>query len=87
MPQPQVLILRPYDSVDETDYVKMYNVANYKGLESDVVLLLVRGRRPMIEQQMYVGISRARFLLAVLIDKGTSSLLPQEWITEAHAYT
>ena len=86
LPQPRVLTLRSYDSTDETDFVKMYNVANYKGLESDVVLLLVRGRGPMIEQQMYVGISRARFLLAVLIDKGTSSLLPQEWITEVHAY-
>lgn len=80
LPQPRVLTLRSYDSIDETDIVKMYNVANYKGLESDVVLLLVRGRGPMIEQQMYVGISRARFLLAVLIDKGTSSLLPQEWL-------
>jgi hypothetical protein len=54
----------------------MYNVADYKGLEADNVLLLVGGRVSAIEQQIYVGISRARFLLAVLVDKSTSPLFP-----------
>lgn len=60
--------------------VKTYNVADFKGLEADVVLLLVRGGLPMVEQQLYVGISRARFVLAVLVDKGMLPLLPDEWL-------
>lgn len=55
--------------------VRMYNVADFKGLEANVVLLLVRGGLPMVEQQLYVGISRARFVLAVLVDKGMLPLL------------
>lgn len=59
--------------------VRTYNVADFKGLEADVVLLLVRGGPRMIEQQLYVGISRARFVLAALVDKGVLPLLPDAW--------
>lgn len=76
IPEPRILALRPYDSKENGDSIRMYNVADFKGLESDAVLLIVRGGMPMIEQQLYVGISRARFLLVVLVDKGTSCLLP-----------
>lgn len=58
--------------------VRIYSVADFKGLEADVVLLLVRGGLPMVEQQLYVGISRARFVLAALVDKGMLPMLPDE---------
>jgi hypothetical protein len=81
IPLPKRLTLRPYDAQDNDKFVKMYNVSDFKGLESDVVILLMRGGSAMIEQQLYVGVSRARFLLAALLDRSVSSTLPQEWLT------
>jgi hypothetical protein len=48
--------------------IPIFSVSDYKGLESDAAILVVEGVPPAIEQEMYVGISRARRILAVLVD-------------------
>lgn len=68
-----------YDTSDETT-ILAYNIGDYKGLEADVIILAVSGRVPQIEQQLYVGISRARLGLIGLLDNSTIRFVQRDWI-------
>ena len=46
----------------------IYTVGEFKGLESDVVLLVMQGNAPEVRNELFVGISRARETLAVALD-------------------
>lgn len=76
LPAPTIRTLQPYYEQSVQHSIPIYNVADYKGLEADTIILLIGGRVAAIEQQIYVGVSRARFLLAILVDRSTSALFP-----------
>jgi hypothetical protein len=51
------------------DSLPLYNVASYKGLEADGVILYVPTAKENLEADLYVGISRARYLLHIVADR------------------
>lgn len=76
IPQPEIWTIRPYYAPYAPRTVKVYDVSNYKGLESDAVILAFKGKAPLMSQQVYVGISRAKFMLELIFDPLAASTLP-----------
>lgn len=79
IPSPIVKVFRPADQITGKDDIPIYNVSTFKGLESDAILLFTKARSPMFAQEIYVGISRARFALAVVMDDPFAPVLPIAW--------
>ena len=75
LPSPLCFTIKPYYEPGGDQTLYMYNIAQYKGLESDSVILLMRGNKSSIEQQLYVGVSRARFFLAIVMDFKISQIV------------
>jgi hypothetical protein len=57
--------------------LRVFDLSTFKGLEADTIILLMGGYRPTRIEEIYVGISRARFALA-LVDCGSTLDLPPE---------
>lgn len=87
IPAPQMFELWPYNVVGQGDYLRLYNVADYKGLEADAIMLIISGHLPMFNHHLYVGISRARFLLSVLVERSLLLALPSGWMKMAETLT
>jgi hypothetical protein len=58
------------------DATPVYSVGEIKGLERRAILLLMQGDVPMFTHQIFVGVSRARAVLAVVADDRTYTALP-----------
>jgi hypothetical protein len=54
----------------------LYSVSEFKGLEADGVILFVMSPREHLEANLYVGISRARLLLHLVMAKEAASQVP-----------
>lgn len=81
LPHPDFVTLRPYfDAVSSERVIRMYGIEAFKGLEADVVILLIHGSMDMHRTAFYVGISRARCTLVILADEQACRLLPDEWL-------
>jgi len=77
LPRPQTTRIQPYYAPEQPDAaIKMYNTADYKGLEANIVVLVTNGKDPMLRQQLYVAVSRARYMLIGLIDRSAATILP-----------
>lgn len=75
LPVPRVVTLSASPSTSE-DTVRLSSVSSYKGLEADGVILFVQSPRDKLRSNLYVGLSRARFLLHLVIDPASNSRLP-----------
>lgn len=64
----------PHESCDPSA-CPVYTVGEFKGLESDAILLVMQGNAPELRSELFVGISRARGTLAVALDQVTLSRL------------
>jgi hypothetical protein len=56
--------------------VPVYHVSEFKGLESTAVLLYIDNLGPMLEEELLVGISRARLLLAIVVQGQAEASIP-----------
>jgi hypothetical protein len=76
LPEPTTVSFRRFDELPIVGSMPVYHVGEFKGLEADFVLLFVRGPVLAPSHEVYVGVSRARFLLAAVIDSHTALTLP-----------
>jgi len=83
LPRPKTITLQPFDSPRIKTSVPVYRVSDFKGLESEAVVLISRGRVPNHREATYVGISRARACLYVLIDQVGLSVLPRSFVWDS----
>lgn len=81
IPQPAYVDVLPFTSPKTKHSIPLYSVADLKGLEVDIVLLLMRGRVVSHRSAVYVGISRARAVLGIAADTVAASEFPRsfEW--------
>lgn len=67
--------------VSRGEDIPLYSVSSFKGLESDGVILFIpypfQGTKTELEANIYVGLSRARFLLHMVLDKRMVGYLPE----------
>jgi SEFIR domain len=75
IPNPGRVRIRHHEAAAPGD-VPLYRVPEFKGLEADAVLLVLEGPGADLERHAYVGISRARVLLALLVERETVPALP-----------
>jgi hypothetical protein len=59
-----------------TEQLPVYLVGEIKGLERDCVLLVLQGDAPQWSHELFVGVSRARSVLAVVLESHAASALP-----------
>ena len=63
------------------NHIPLKSVDSFKGLEADNVVLVIPANtlsdRKELESILYVGLSRARFLLHIIVDKSVASTVPQ----------
>ena len=59
-----------------TGVLQVHTVGEFKGLEAQAVFLLMQGSAPEPAKELFVGVSRARAVLAVVIDDVTARLVP-----------
>ena len=90
LPSPKQIRFEKHDDRKEQTSIPVYHVSEFKGLEADVVLFFVQGSAINPEQEFYVGISRARLILAMMVDSRAAALLPPslrefEWKTPVSA--
>jgi hypothetical protein len=76
IPQPNYVCFRHHNDSSLDNSIPVYHVGNFKGLEADSVLLFMGGSALIPEHEIYVGISRARMLLALLVDSRNVMSLP-----------
>lgn len=77
IPKPEVLRITPhYATKDRGSSIPLYSVPDFKGLESDIVILCMRGRNLAQKEVVYVGVSRARAMLVILADEAAVRDLP-----------
>lgn len=77
IPQPQIRRVVPFHLPQTGTTLPLYSVSDFKGLEADAVILVMRGRNISHRESTYVGISRARTLLSVLADEVATAELPK----------
>lgn len=76
LPEPEVVRLRPaWEALGAGD-IALSTVRSYKGLESDAVILFVRNPKDGLAAELYVGVSRARYMLHLIIHPEATSSLP-----------
>ena len=70
MPRPQGASVQfgPWTEPSE-NILPVYSIGEYKGLESDKILLLMQGYAPALRHELLVGISRARCVVAAALDR------------------
>jgi hypothetical protein len=56
--------------------IPLYTISEFKGLEADGIVLFVMSPREHMEASLYVGLSRARLFLNVVIQRHTLSRIP-----------
>ena len=56
--------------------IPLLDIATFKGLEVDCVFLFLRGNTPQLTQQIYVGVSRARYALYIITDAISARYFP-----------
>ena len=83
LPCPKEIALQPFDSPRTKASVPVYRVSDFKGLESEAVVLVIRDRIPNHREAVYVGVSRARVCLCVLVDQGGLSVLPRSFMWDS----
>jgi hypothetical protein len=80
LPVPRIVTLQPFYLPRREGTVPLYQVSDFKGLEAEAVVLVMRGRVANQREATYVGVSRARALLCVLADPGAFSGLPRSFV-------
>jgi hypothetical protein len=83
LPRPKEITLQPFDSPRTKASVPVYRVSDFKGLESEAVVLVIRGRVQNHRETTYVGVSRARVCLCVLVDQSGWSVLPRGFVWDS----
>lgn len=76
LPEPTTVSFRRFNELPTAGSMPVYHVGEFKGLEADFVLLFVRGPVLTPGHEVYVGVSRARFLMAAVVDSHTALALP-----------
>jgi hypothetical protein len=76
LPEPRRFFLRAGRDHTEPGSLQVFDVSAFKGLESDTVIVIAAGYRPLRMEEIYVAVSRARFAL-VLVDCGAQIPLPR----------
>jgi hypothetical protein len=77
MPVPETVGFRPhYASTGQRREIPVYRIDEFKGLESDIVLLFFGCGVPVLNHELYVGASRARLMLSVLLEDRFSHSVP-----------
>lgn len=72
LPQSQSISMIPFSELhDRKSQIPIYSVTEYKGLEADVVVIIVNSSRDLLHKHLYVAISRARFYSHLIIDSLT----------------
>lgn len=81
LPQPGFVDVLPFTSPQTRCSISLYMVSDFKGLEADIVFLLMRGRVVSHRSAVYVGVSRARAVLGIAADAVAASEFPRsfEW--------
>lgn len=74
---PQQKTLVPFFMPQSSNTVPIYAISDFKGLEADAVILLMRGKVLNHRQALYVGISRARASLSIIDDEVAAGDLPR----------
>jgi hypothetical protein len=73
LPEPEHVRLEAGGSAEEEGTIPLFTVSDYKGLEADGVILFVPARfagdSQLWEANLYVGLSRARYLLHVVVEE------------------
>lgn len=75
VPKPAVVTFAPHASALQPA-IPVYGVGEIKGLEREVVLMVMQGDAPELLHELYVGVSRARVLLAAALDERVFAALP-----------
>jgi len=69
IPRPKSVRITSEEGADPESTIRLFTVSSYKGLEADgAILFLPASRVDRLEANIYVGLSRARFLLHLLVD-------------------
>ncbi|QUM84610.1 DEAD/DEAH box helicase family protein [Moritella sp. 28] len=69
LPSLNEAIIKPYYDVSNKEIeIPLYDIASFKGLESDAVIVFVPSSRDRLDTNLYVAISRARFYLDIVIE-------------------
>ncbi|MCP4608772.1 MAG: hypothetical protein GY845_08665 [Planctomycetes bacterium] len=80
IPRPRFVTIVSHRSMTSpVNSVPVFDVGSYKGLEADIVILVLCGYSTALAQRLYVGISRARYMLILVLDEHSASKLPSEW--------
>jgi hypothetical protein len=69
--------LSNHDANRLNSVIDVYDVAEFKGLEADAILYVIDGALDRPLESLYVGISRARHSLALVIDASAAAVLPK----------
>jgi hypothetical protein len=88
LPEPERIRLAAGGSADR-DAIPLFTVSDYKGLEADGVILFVpdrfAGDVTLWEANLYVGLSRARYLLHIVVERTNNRFLRNLlWDVRAH---
>lgn len=75
MPTSTSISFAKYDNIVSNDTIPVYQVSDFKGLEAESILLFVLGKSPSLMTELYVGISRARFQIALVVENSILSNL------------
>ena len=73
------IVLKKSIDISDNEY-PVLETPLYKGLESDGVILVSLGKNDNLLNELYVGVSRARGALAVVIDSGNSGIFRVEGV-------
>ncbi|MEB3178732.1 MAG: NERD domain-containing protein [Nostocaceae cyanobacterium] len=66
IPQPRKVCISANRESTDIEQIQLSTVASFKGLESDGVILCIDSYRDNLESNLYVGVSRAKFVLYVV---------------------
>jgi hypothetical protein len=80
LPKPSSVRVVPYTQPQSSNCIPLYSISEYKGLESDTIILIMRGRIPSHRNAVYVGISRARGILAIAADNVAIADFPRSFL-------
>lgn len=80
LPKPSNVRIAPYTQPQSSNCIPLYSVSEYKGLESNTIILIMRGRIPSHRNAVYVGISRARGVLAIAADNTAIADFPRSFL-------
>jgi hypothetical protein len=79
LPRPTSVVLQPFYLPRAAGILPLYRVSDFKGLEAEAVVLVMRGRVSNHREATYVGVSRARALLCIIADEIAAAVLPKSF--------